>query len=93
MKKSGTGWHTGKAHGHGHERRSVIMLRPNAYWQLYRKTPKEVRTFFWTVVVFFLIIIIPTAWSYARLYYARTQIPDVYENIPQIGNNQVEKTK
>lgn len=49
------------------------------YWQLYRETPRQLRIFFWTVLVFFLIIIVPAVWSYARLYYARTQIPE--ENV------------
>lgn len=49
-------------------------MRLKQYWQRYREVPRQLRVFFWTVLLFFLIIIVPTVWSYARLYYARTQI-------------------
>lgn len=58
------------------------MLRLNHYLQLYRQTHGPLRTFFWTFIIFCLMIVVPTVWTYARLFYARTHIPSPPEIVP-----------
>lgn len=55
------------------------MQRLTSYLQLYRQTPRPQRIFFWTVVIFCLMMAVPTIWTYARLFTCRTQIPTASE--------------
>lgn len=55
------------------------MQRPAYYFRLYQQTKGPLRTFFWTFIILWLMIVVPTIWTYARLFYARTHIPDPQE--------------
>lgn len=60
---------------------SLKLLSLKQYWRRYKAAPRQVRIFFWTNVIFFIIMAGSTLWAYARLYYARTQISPPSEHV------------